>query len=271
MARDDDRLAPEQGGKLLPRIVLLTALFLVVMGISLIIFLSMDPGGKGGPGDVPIVGAPEGPIKVPPKDPGGVSVPHQDKLVYGDEEEEVEHLLPSHEEPVQRDEIAELIENEGVVDGAETPEPGAEAPAEQPAPEPAAEPAAEPRAEPAPAPKVEPKPEPKPEPQPEPKPAPKAEPKPVAKSVSVPSGSWKLQLASFKTRDGAEEAWAKLQKNRTALLGDLGADYQSVDLGAKGTFHRLRAGPFGTRADAEARCVKLKAAGQDCLIVAPGK
>jgi len=244
MARDDDRLAPEQGGKLLPRIVLLTALFLVVMGIALIIFLSMDRGTGGQSGEVPVVKAEDGPIKLPPADPGGVSVPHQDKLVYGDEEEEVEHLLPSHEEPVERDEIAELIENDGVVD-----EP--------------AKPATEP--------KPEPKPAPKPEPKPEPKAEPKAEQRPAPKALSVPASSWKLQLASFKTREGAEQAWAKLQKNRTALLGDLGANYQSVDLGAKGTYHRLRVGPFASRGDAEARCVKLKAAGQDCLIVAPGK
>jgi cell division septation protein DedD len=54
-------------------------------------------------GSVPVVEAPEGAEKVKPEDPGGMDVPHQDKLVMNEraegEGEKVERLLPPPEEP----------------------------------------------------------------------------------------------------------------------------------------------------------------------------
>jgi cell division septation protein DedD len=54
-------------------------------------------------GDVPVVAAPEGAEKVEPEDPGGMDVPHQDKLVLNQDGEaengQVERLLPPPEEP----------------------------------------------------------------------------------------------------------------------------------------------------------------------------
>ena len=54
-------------------------------------------------GDVPVVAAPEGAEKVEPDDPGGMDVPHQDKLVLNQDGEsesgQVERLLPPPEEP----------------------------------------------------------------------------------------------------------------------------------------------------------------------------
>jgi uncharacterized protein len=42
---------------------------------------------------------------------------------------------------------------------------------------------------------------------------------------------------------------------------------QSADLGAKGTFYRVQAGPFETVAKAQERCTAMKQAGLDCLVV----
>ncbi len=54
-------------------------------------------------GEVPVVSAPEGTEKVEPDDPGGMDVPHQDKLVLNQDGEDgsgqVERLLPPPEEP----------------------------------------------------------------------------------------------------------------------------------------------------------------------------
>jgi cell division septation protein DedD len=54
-------------------------------------------------GEVPVVSAPEGAEKVEPDDPGGMDVPHQDKLVLNQDGEgesgQVERLLPPPEEP----------------------------------------------------------------------------------------------------------------------------------------------------------------------------
>jgi cell division septation protein DedD len=54
-------------------------------------------------GEVPLVAAPEGEEKVEPEDPGGMEVPHQDKLLLNQEgsgeDGQVERLLPPPEEP----------------------------------------------------------------------------------------------------------------------------------------------------------------------------
>ncbi len=52
----------------------------------------------------PLIQAEEGPFKVKPENPGGASIPHQDKLIYGritpGQEQPVERLLPPPEQPV---------------------------------------------------------------------------------------------------------------------------------------------------------------------------
>lgn len=63
-------------------------------------------------GDVPVVRADSGPVKVRPEQPGGMEVPNRDKLVYerleGGEgtSARVERLLPQPEEPLPRSAIA---------------------------------------------------------------------------------------------------------------------------------------------------------------------
>jgi cell division protein FtsN len=56
-------------------------------------------------GDIPVIQAEEGPYKVRPESPGGMVIPHQDKLVYGrltapQNTPQVEHLLPPPEQPI---------------------------------------------------------------------------------------------------------------------------------------------------------------------------
>lgn len=55
-------------------------------------------------GEIPMIRADETPIKIPPENPGGMEVPHRDKLVYqrlpGGEPAKVERLLPPPEEPL---------------------------------------------------------------------------------------------------------------------------------------------------------------------------
>ncbi len=59
----------------------------------------------GGESPPPLIKADQGPMKIRPKDPGGMAVPDQDKLIYqtldgGVVEETVERLLPPPEEPL---------------------------------------------------------------------------------------------------------------------------------------------------------------------------
>lgn len=231
--------------------------------------LVIAPDNQAAMAGLPQFTAPEGPDRVKPDDPGGLNVPHRDKLVYdrltGEHKPRVEHLLPEPEEPMARDEIAELIKQDQTAEekqaekaadkpAAAKPAPAATAPAktEEATPEPAQKPA---EAQ---------KPKSAPDPAPEPTAAPE-------KEFYFNKSDWVLQLAAFRTRAGAEKAWRNLQKNRADLLNDLKADFLKVDVKGKGTFHRLRVGPFADKASASDRCNRLKAVKQDCLVVAPRK
>ena len=86
----------------------------------------------------------------------------------------------------------------------------------------------------------------------------KADVKPAAK------GNVYIQLASVKSEADAKTKWATL-KSKYSSLSALSLKVQKADLGAKGTFYRVQAGP--TSADnAASICSKIKAAKGDCLI-----
>lgn len=55
-------------------------------------------------GEPPLITAESTPFKVRPENPGGMVIPHQDKLIYGriapDQQQPVEHLLPAPEQPI---------------------------------------------------------------------------------------------------------------------------------------------------------------------------
>ena len=57
-------------------------------------------------------------------------------------------------------------------------------------------------------------------------------------------------------------------KHAGALTG-LSRDVKVVQLPGKGTWYRLRIGPFASRAEANTKCAELKAAGMSCLVAAP--
>lgn len=76
-----------------------------------------------------------------------------------------------------------------------------------------------------------------------------------------------VQLASVKSEARARAAWAGLQRAHPVLLGDLELDLEKADLGARGTFYRVRTGPFPNKATAEDMCWQIKSAKLDCLVV----
>lgn len=94
------------------------------------------------------------------------------------------------------------------------------------------------------------------------KPAVKADDKPQAKPAS---GSAFIQLAAVKSEADAKQKWAKLQSQYSALSG-FALRVQKADLGAKGVFYRVQAGP-ASAADAQAACAKIKSQKGDCLLV----
>jgi len=78
-----------------------------------------------------------------------------------------------------------------------------------------------------------------------------------------PGGNWKVQLGAFGSEDRARERWKTLK----AKVSGLGA-YQQRVLSA-GTIQRLQATNIASKADAQALCKKVMAAGGDCLVIAP--
>lgn len=74
-------------------------------------------------------------------------------------------------------------------------------------------------------------------------------------------GDWRIQLGAFGDESRATKLWRDLQQRVSALTG------LTPILDAAGSVTRLRAGPFASRAAAEAMCAKVKAAGQDCIAV----
>ena len=203
---------------------------------------------------VPMVRAEKGPIKLRPKTPGGMDVPFQDKLVYDQLSEappkpQVTQLLPPPEEPVAppkapaaeslaeqappKTEVLRLLEEAPVA-----------------APKPVEKPA---KAAPKPAEKTEPTPT----------------PKVTASAAPIVAKGGRIQVAALRSERDALDQWARLQKAHGDLLGGLTPHVQRVDLGAKGIFFRLQAGPIDGRGAAKALCAKLQKRKSGCLVVRP--
>ena len=229
--------------------------------------------------DIPVIRRPQTAVKVQPAEPGGMEILNQDKSVYDIIEKKetdtpkVENLLPPPEEP-QMPVISAAQETAPVVEQAEEIIKVAEvkvapAPVPQPAPEEkpveapktisqaAAEtkaPVAEVKvAEKAPAPVAEPQ-----------KEAPKAESKPEVKTVAV-TGPWQVQLISSPNRKAVDTAWEGLVKKYPVLQGQ-SREIETADLGAKGTYYRLKAGGFADRNGADKLCNEIKALGGTCIV-----
>jgi hypothetical protein len=75
------------------------------------------------------------------------------------------------------------------------------------------------------------------------------------------------QLAAVKNADEATPEWSRLQKELGTQLDGLVLTVESVDLGTKGIYHRIQAGPFADKSAAAAKCEIIKQMKHDCLVV----
>ncbi len=226
--------------------------------------------------EIPVVRRPQAAIKVQPADPGGMEILNQDKTVYDivekkqAQDNKVENLLPPPEEPkliLAEEKIPDdilkadadskvMAQSEQKIDSSyvaktqtaeeqisKQPEVKQEVKIEIKAPAKTAE------AKPQPAVKA------------------KVESAPTAKAQAniAPSGSWQIQLISSPNKSAMDKAWADLSKKYSALKG-LPHEVEAADLGAKGTFYRLKAGAFKERTDADKICNSIKSAGGSCLV-----
>jgi cell division septation protein DedD len=93
-------------------------------------------------------------------------------------------------------------------------------------------------------------------------------PQPVPTTTAL-ADSFRIQLASVPKEGDVAGEWARLQKRIGAPIADLKLHVEQADLGTKGIFHRLQAGPFATREAASEACTTVKSGGADCLVVGP--
>lgn len=83
---------------------------------------------------------------------------------------------------------------------------------------------------------------------------------PVSMTVTGPAartaatGTWFAQLAAFRSRAEAEATWRKLKAANAAAFAGISPRFQSVDLGAKGTWVRLQTSALPTQAAAAQVC-----------------
>ncbi|MEQ1887974.1 MAG: SPOR domain-containing protein [Alphaproteobacteria bacterium] len=256
-------------------------------------------------GALPVVKAEAGDIKVKPDDPGGTNFAHQDKTVYDKidgNEAGLEQLLPGSEEPREKPHIISPYNNElpaagqpkvvripPPVSGATPPAPGAAPEVTAPViPDPmgrtgadteksevvAAEPAPEVSTTSAKPESAIPDQTQEPE-QASPAEAPQdqaalqTEAAKAGTAPAVPGGkTYVLQLGAFRSSLAADAGWKLLAARHAGVLGSLEHYVSQADLGEKGQFFRLQAGPFTERAAAATQCAALKSAGVDCLVAA---
>ncbi len=88
----------------------------------------------------------------------------------------------------------------------------------------------------------------------------------VVSAIPSPRDQFLLHLASYRTQGNAARGWELLTRKFAALLGALRPIIRSVDLGDRGVFYRVQAGPIGSRASARALCRQLKARDQYCQV-----
>jgi len=169
-------------------------------------------------------------------------------LIYGQNRPAVEHLLPPPEQPMPL---------------PAAPAPRSPAPAAspvRPAPQPAAAPtvaSASPEAS-AGSPPANPNPVP-----------PKTAEAKTAEARPQPgkAGGLRLQLGSVRSEGVALEEWDRIKRTNQDLLGHLTAVAVRAELGDKGTYYRIQAGPVADAATAQRLCGELKQRHLGCLIV----
>ena len=205
-----------------------------------------------------VVQAPATPSRIKPENAGGLVPPNQDKEVFnriapGAVASQPEKLLPTAETP-------------------KLPPAGLPAPAAPKPPEviaaktPTPMQPTGPGASPAPAPAVA-------------QPAVATTPAPTEAGPSIasliegmsgPTGGWRVQIAAVKSEDVAKSTWARLQSAHGDVLANLRMQAVRVDLGDKGVWYRVQAGPLDEK-QAQSVCGTLKGRRADCVTVPPAR
>ena len=264
------------------------ALLAVVLFLGVVWYAYIWGSRSAATGDVPVVSAPEGAEKVEPEDPGGMDVPHQDKLVLNQDGDGGNGAAdaPAADAPAETggdgEQVAELpettvpdqdmadgeqagsatAEGEGGTasdpDGTDAPdatgsEPAqtADTPTRTPERKPGGGQASQTQTAGA-----------------DPAQSPAQATDPAADpSASVPDeGRYAVQIAAFQSEQAARTAWSRYQQRFPEVLSGQRLLLQNAEVDGQ-TYWRVRTGPFADRSAAQSVCDRLQARDQSCLPV----
>ncbi|HYL32269.1 MAG TPA: SPOR domain-containing protein [Stellaceae bacterium] len=231
-------------------------------------------------GPLPVIGPGDEPIKEAPKQPGGMQVPDQDKIILNGTaaQPKVEQILPPPPAPLPAPAPSAVAQTPPPVPpmpsvaSSPTPSP----PAVASAPPPAAPATSSPPAE-APQPPlttVTP-----PPPPPPPRPASVATTNPPASSVpattsgerapaELASHGWFVQLGAVRSTAAAQAEWTRLKRAQPDLLASLSANAVRVDR-AGAVLYRIEAGPLADADTASHLCRSLQQRHVACIVLRP--
>ncbi|MEZ5958802.1 MAG: SPOR domain-containing protein [Hyphomonadaceae bacterium] len=82
------------------------------------------------------------------------------------------------------------------------------------------------------------------------------------------NGRFVAQLAALQSEAAVETSWRRFASRAPNLFAGAHMDVQRADLGARGVYHRVRAGYFATSDDATLFCERIRQMGQDCIVAA---
>ena len=269
-------------------------LFVAALILAAVIFFTYP--GQQEPEIIPVIQADARPFKVIPQDPGGMVIPHRDSTLFSSmrnsniEDNEIENLFEDEtpEEPLPRSQLfaglnmedeelnqiepsattEEMLEKgmgdeETLFGEMDEPSEGAFASSRESViqetgnslkKEDEGKPQEEVKLEKAAI--VEPKPEPEPEQQ-ETKLA-ALEERPISETVKPKSdGTHYVQIGAVKSAAAAEKGWGAYKAEYSPVLTGLDHRIQRADLGEKGIYFRIQAGPV-PKAKADSICAQIK-------------
>jgi hypothetical protein len=87
--------------------------------------------------------------------------------------------------------------------------------------------------------------------------------------AGIPQKGYRLQLGSVRTPERARREWERLESQNGDVLNKLAYVAARVDLGDRGIFYRIQAGPVADAATADRACKELKRRGVGCLLIKP--
>ena len=89
----------------------------------------------------------------------------------------------------------------------------------------------------------------------------------IKRAAGAPSAAFVVQLASVKSRTGAQREWQALRRRFPEILSQMSLSLDEAKLAGGASVVRLRIGAFPKQGEAAALCALLAAKHQDCLVV----